>query len=62
MKVLALGGSGGMGRFAVETSMNFENVSEIVVADINAEEALKFANSMNEKVSGIGLDLSLIHI
>ena len=41
MKVLALGGSGGMGRFAVETSMNFENVSEIVVADINAEEALK---------------------
>ena len=47
MKVLALGGSGGMGRFAVETSMHFENVSEIVVADINAEEALK---------------LSLIHI
>ena len=58
MKVLALGGSGGMGRFAVETSMNFENVSEIVVADINAEEALKFANSMNEKVSGIGLDVT----
>ena len=58
MKVLALGGSGGMGRFAVETSMNFENVSEIVIADINAEEALKFANSMNEKVSGIGLDVT----
>ena len=58
MKVLALGGSGGMGRFAVETSMNFENVSEIVVADINAEEALKFANLMNEKVSGIGLDVT----
>ncbi len=58
MKVLALGGSGCMGRFAVETSMNFENVSEIVVADINAEEALKFANSMNEKVSGIGLDVT----
>ena len=58
MKVLALGGSGGMGRFAVETSMHFENVSEIVVADINAEEALKFANSMNEKVSGIGLDVT----
>ena len=58
MKVLALGGSGGMGRFAVETCMNFENVSEIVVADINAEEALKFANLMNEKVSGIGLDVT----
>ena len=58
MKVLALGGSGGMGRFAVETCMNFENVSEIVVAEINAEEALKFANLMNEKVSGIGLDVT----
>ena len=58
MRVLALGGSGGMGRFAVETSMYFDNVSEIVVADINAEEAIKFADSMNEKVSGIGLDVT----
>ena len=31
MKVLALGGSGGMGRFAVETSMSFENIDEITV-------------------------------
>ena len=28
MKVLALGGSGGMGRFAVETSMDFSNVHD----------------------------------
>ena len=47
-----------MGRFAVETSMSFDNVSEIIVADINAEEAMKFADSMNEKVSGIGLDVT----
>ena len=40
MRILALGGSGGMGRFAVETSMSFDNVSEIIVADINAEEAM----------------------
>ena len=58
MRILALGGSGGMGRFAVETSMSFDNVSEIIVADINAEEAMKFADSMNEKVSGIGLDVT----
>ena len=58
MRVLALGGSGGMGRFAVETSMSFDNISEIIVADINAEEAMKFADSMNEKVSGIGLDVT----
>ena len=58
MRILALGGSGGMGRFAVSTSMHFENVSEIIVADINADSAVTFANSMNEKVSGIGLDVT----
>ena len=58
MKVLALGGSGGMGRFAVETSMSFENIDEITVADINAEAAITFAASMNEKVKGIGLNVT----
>lgn len=58
MIVLALGGSGGMGRFAVETCMNFENISEVIVADINAEAAISFADLMNEKVSGIGLDVT----
>ena len=45
MKVLALGGSGGMGRFAVETCMNFDNISEVIVADINADAAIAFANT-----------------
>jgi len=58
MKVLALGGSGGMGRFAVETSMSFENIDEITVADINADAAIAFAASMNEKVKGIGLNVT----
>ena len=58
MKVLALGGSGGMGRFAVATCMAFDNVSEVVVADINADAAIAFATSMNEKVSGIGLNVT----
>ena len=58
MKVLALGGSGGMGRFAVETSMRFENIDEITVADINADAAIAFAASMNEKVKGIGLNVT----
>ena len=49
MRVLALGGSGGMGRFAVETSMQFENISKIFVADINADAAIAFSNTMNEK-------------
>ena len=58
MKVLALGGSGGMGRFAVETAMHFDNIEHILVADINETSALTFAESMNEKVSGIGLDIT----
>ena len=58
MRVLALGGSGGMGRFAVETSMQFENISKIFVADINADAAIAFSNTMNEKVSGFGLDVT----
>ena len=40
MKVLALGGSGGMGRFAVEASMGFSNVLDIIGADINAAAAI----------------------
>ena len=58
MKVLALGGSGGMGRFAVETAMHFDNIEHILVADINEVSALDFAKSMNGKVSGIGLDVT----
>lgn len=58
MKILALGGSGGMGRFAVESAMHFENIEQILVADINEASALDFAKSMNEKVSGIGLDIT----
>ena len=59
-KVLALGGSGGMGRFAVSTCMDFDNVEEVIVADINADAAIAFANSMNGKVSGIGLEVTNI--
>ena len=60
VKVLALGGSGGMGRFAVSTCMDFDNVEEVIVADINTDAAIAFANSMNDKVSGIGLDVTNI--
>ena len=60
VKVLALGGSGGMGRFAVSTCMDFDNVEEVIVADINTDAAIAFAYSMNDKVSGIGLDVTNI--
>ena len=47
-----------MGRFAVETCMEFENISKVIVADINEEAAIAFSHSMNQKVSGLGLDVT----
>ena len=57
MKILAIGGSGGMGRFAVRTSQGFSNITSLVVADLNSIEAKTFASSLGSKVTGIGLDV-----
>ena len=35
MKVLALGGSGGMGRYAVETALTFDGTEQIIVGSLN---------------------------
>ncbi len=58
MKVLALGGSGGMGRYAVETALTFDGIEQIIVADINEDAANSYANSLPDKVVGIGLDVT----
>ena len=58
MKILAIGGSGGMGRFAVNAAQHFDHVEQIVVADLNAESAHSFAAQMNDKVSAMRLDAS----
>ena len=58
LRVLAIGGSGGMGRHAVSLIQSFETVEEIIVADLNEESAAGFAAEMNSKVSAIGLDVS----
>ena len=42
MKILALGGSGGMGRFAVRSLINHEKIKKIFVADVNAPSAKNF--------------------
>ena len=47
MKILALGGSGGMGRFAVHSLINHKAVKKIYIADLNGSSAK---------------ELSLIHI
>ena len=58
MRVLAIGGSGGMGQFAVRAAQHFQNVEQIVVADLNVGGARDFADQLNEKVSAVPLDVS----
>ena len=58
MKILAIGGSGGMGRFAVDAAQHFNAVERIEVADLNEASAQNFAAQLNNKVDAIGLDVS----
>ena len=58
MKILAIGGCGSMGRYALKAAQNFDAVDEIIIADINAESAASFAATLNNKVSAIQLDVS----
>ena len=58
MKILAIGGCGSMGRYAIKAVQNFSSVDQIIIADINKESAESFAASLNEKVSAIQLDAS----
>ena len=58
MKILALGGSGGMGRFAVSSLINHEKIKKIFVADINAPSAKNFASDFDNRVEGLELDIN----
>ncbi len=58
MKILALGGSGGMGRFAVHSLIKHPLVESILVADLNESAAKKFASTLSKKTSGIGIDVT----
>ena len=58
MRVLAIGGGGGMGRHAVSLIQSFDAVIEITVADLNESSANSFAAEMNSKVSALGLDVN----
>ena len=39
MKVLCLGGSGGMGRYTTKAIVNFEELETITIADLNKDAA-----------------------
>ena len=58
MKILALGGSGGMGRFAVKSLINHEKIKKIYVADLNASSAKNFASNFDNRVEGLELDIT----
>ena len=49
MKVLALGGSGGMGRYAVQYLHNIKQIEKIYVADVNSLSAKKFASHFDNR-------------
>lgn len=58
MKVLALGGSGGMGRWAARTAASINEVERLVVADLNGRAAAEFAGTLGPKAKGMALDVT----
>ena len=59
MRVLALGGSGGMGRVTVRAALTYDFVTEIVVAGIDGELAERFVASLNDpRVRNLSLDIT----
>jgi saccharopine dehydrogenase-like NADP-dependent oxidoreductase len=58
MKILAIGGCGSMGRYAMRAAQNYSSIDKIIIADINKETAETFAESLNQKVSAIQLDVN----
>jgi saccharopine dehydrogenase-like NADP-dependent oxidoreductase len=58
MKILALGGCGGMGEHAVRTLLRGPLPSEIMIADRNADAAKSLARSLGGAVEWMALDIS----
>lgn len=48
MKVLLIGGSGAMGRAAVRAALNFDFITEIVVAGIDVDLAARFVSALGD--------------
>ena len=58
MKVLALGGCGGIGKYAVKTLVEQEVCDHIIVADRDGKRAAAFAAQMGNRVEPLTLDIS----
>ena len=58
MKVIILGGCGGMGRYASKAISSFDQVESFTIADLNKEDAEEFANQLGPQVKGVGLNIN----
>ncbi|AEE92135.1 Saccharopine dehydrogenase [Tepidanaerobacter acetatoxydans Re1] len=56
MKITVLGGAGDMGSRAVRDLAKSEEVTELVIADINIAAAKKLADALGEKVKAVYID------
>lgn len=57
MKVVCLGGTGGMGRYAASTAASFDFVEEVIIADLNVKAAEAFAAQLGDKAQGVAVDV-----
>ena len=58
MKVIILGGCGGMGRYASKAISSFDQVESFTIADLKKEDAEEFANELGPQVKGVGLNIN----
>ena len=58
MRVLALGGSGGMGRFSSFAISSNPKITKVTIADLNESSAIEYAGNFDERFSGVGIDVS----
>ncbi len=58
MKLLALGGSGGMGQYAVRAALSYDFVDSVVIADRNEEAARAFAEACGPKATAAQIDVT----
>ncbi len=57
MRVIAMGGCGGMGKFAVQTALTFDFVDQLIIADQNGEAAAAFAAECGPKANSQEIDV-----
>ena len=58
MKVIVLGACGGMGRYVSKSISLFQEIDDLVVADLNLKDAELFASQLGPHVKGIAVDIN----